>query len=540
MKLISQFCIIGLLSSFMLAGCKPVETSEPMTIQVLAMNDFHGALLPPNKGETGGIAHMATLINELRVANPNTIVVGSGDLVGASPLLSAMFNDEPTIEALSAIGMEASVVGNHEFDKGKAELLRKQNGRCHPTSGCFNNKPFNGAQFKYLAANVIDTDTNKSLFPEYYIKNFDGVDIAFIGVVLEGAPVIISPSGTRGLTFENEAVTINRIVKELQAKGIHNIGILLHEGATQTEPSKDDINSCSGISGKAIDIVSQLDQEVDFVLSGHTHKYYNCVINDIPLVSGQSNGVILSQVLLSVDKQNKEIMDVKVNNILVDNQKYAADEKLTALIEEYQVKAEQVSSQVVGQLAEDLNKNLTTHGDSLLGRVIADGQLYVAAEPGQGDAQIAFINSGGIRAPLAGGEVTYNDIYTVQPFSNMVVTKTLTGQQLKNLLEQQWDRVRPQVMPVSTGFYYEWDDSQPAGSKVIVSSMKLNGVPLDMNGKYRVAANEFLAEGGSYFTEFSKGTDPVYSLVDNESIVKYFMDNSPISTPTDIRVRKVQ
>lgn len=546
MKLRNNLFIVLLLTCLTIVGCKPdnnkaslPEQQANVTIQVLALNDFHGALLPPNGGNSGGIAYVATLIEQLKVDNPNTIVVGVGDLIGASPLLSAMFNDEPTIEAMNLIGMEASPVGNHEFDKGKAELLRKQNGGCHPTTGCFNVTPFDGAKFQYLAANVVDTETGQTLFPSYYIKDFDGIKLAFIGLTLEGTAAIVSPSGTKGLRFENEVVVINNLVKELQSQGIYNIAVLLHEGASQSDTSKD-INGCDGINGKAVDIVNQLDKEVDFVLSGHTHKYYNCVINDIPFVSGQSNGQILSQVVLSIDGQSKKIIAVETNNILVDNQKYAANPALTALIEDYQVRADKAARQVVGQLEEGLTKALTEHGDSLLGRLIADAQLYVTSAPDQGSAQIAFTNSGGIRAPLAGGEITYNDVYTVQPFSNIMVTKTLTGQQLKDLLEQQWDRSRPQVMPASRGFYYEWDDTQPAGSKVIASSMKLNGVAINMDGQYRVAANEFLAEGGSHFTEFSKGTDAVYSLLDNESVVKYFQDNSPVSTPLDIRVNKVK
>lgn len=516
------------------------NAAEPSTInvRVLALNDFHGALQAPGKGELGGIESIATLMAQQRQQQPNNIVVGVGDLVGASPLLSAMFYDEPTIAAMNAIGMEASVVGNHEFDKGKAELRRKQQGGCHPTAGCFGAHPFAGAQFSYLAANVIDIDSGKTLFPAYYIKTFDTIPVAFIGVVLEGAPSSITPSGVAGLTFKDEVETINQLVAELTAKNIQSIGVLLHEGATQQSDAKD-INGCEDIKGNAVDIVKQLDKSVDFVLSGHTHKFYNCMIEGIPLISGQNNGLMVSEIDLTIDKQSRDVVAVNAKNIAVETKQYQKDPALTQLLSEYEKIAEPIANQKIGQLLTSVDKTLTENGDSLLGNLIADGQLYVASQAGQGDAQIAFMNSGGIRAPLKAGDIRYNDIYTVQPFSNMLVTKTLTGQQLKDLLEQQWTRSRPQVMPVSKGFYYEWDAAKPAGERVIASSMKLNGQAIDKQGYYRVAANEYLALGGSDFSVFNQGTDGVYSLADNEALMKYFRDNSPIAVPTDIRIKKV-
>lgn len=537
--------ILSFLISLLITACQTplssqTHSSDTLTVQILALNDFHGALLPPNNGSIGGIAHIATLIKQLRAENVNTIVVGSGDLVGGSPLLSAMFNDEPTITALNAIGMDVSVVGNHEFDKGKSELLRKQFGGCHPKTGCLANQPFNGAKFQYLAANVINQDTGKSLFPEYYIKHIAGVDIAFIGVVLEGAPTIISRSGTNGLVFQNEVQHINRLVKQLRQQGIKNIGVLLHEGASQS-PSANDINGCEGISGKAISILNQLDSAVDFVLSGHTHKFYNCVVNHIPLISGQSNGVILSQLLLSIDKKNHQIINIIATNILVDDNKYPADKSMTELIHHYQVQSDQIANRILGQLSGDLPRDLSHDGDSLLGKVVTDAQLYAASASNQGAAQIALTNSGGIRAPLMAGQISYNDIYTVQPFSNQLVTKTLTGQQIKNLLEQQWQADRTRIMAVSHGFYYQWDDSKPMGSKVVASSMKLNNRKLDMQAKYRVVANEFLAEGGDNFTEFTKGTHPIYSSVlDNESLMKYVQKHSPLAVPSDSRIKRIR
>lgn len=528
------------ISGALLAGC---ATKQPdiIKVQVIGINDFHGALHAPGNGELGGIESIATLVNKLRQENSNTIVVGAGDLIGASPLLSSMFYDEPTIEAMNAIGMETSAVGNHEFDKGKEELLRKQYGGCHPQGGCIGKESFSGADFTWLAANVIVKQTGNTLFPSWYIKEFDGIPVAFIGLTLEGTPAIVTPSGTVGLEFKNEAQTINQAVEELKAKGINNIGILIHEGASQQIDTKlKDINSCENISGPVVGIVNQLDKEVDFVISGHTHQAYNCKINGIPVVSAQSNGTLISKLDLIIDRSNQNIAAISVKNIPVDTRLYEKNPDLTTFVQKYEKISLPIASQIMGVLTVNLDKKLTKEGDSPIGKVIADAHLYAASASERGGAQIAFINSGGIRANLKAGQVTYDHLYTVQPFSNTVVTQSLTGAQLKQALEQQFDRARPQIMPVSKGFYFEWDDSQPKGSKIIADSMKLNGKPLEMNKSYWVAANEFLATGGSNFSAFKQGKNQVYSLPDNEAVMEYFKDNSPVKAPNDIRIKKVK
>ncbi|QZY66139.1 bifunctional metallophosphatase/5'-nucleotidase [Providencia rettgeri] len=529
-----------LISGALLAGCAPKNT-DTVKVQVIGINDFHGALQAPGDGKLGGIESIATLVNQLRAQNDKTIVVGAGDLVGASPLLSSMFYDEPTIEALSAIGMETSAVGNHEFDKGKEELLRKQNGGCHPTAGCVGKDSFAGADFNYLAANVIVKETGETLFPSYFIKEFDGIPMAFIGLTLEGTPAIVTPSGTAGLEFKNEVETINNQVKLLKAQGINSIGVLIHEGATQQVDTKvKDINRCDNIKGPIVDIVKQLDTNVDFVVSGHTHQAYNCEINGMTVISAQSNGTLLSQLNIEIDRNTKDIVSINAKNIPVETSRYEKNPELTTFVQKYEKIALPISQQVMGSLTANVDKKLLPAGDSTLGKIIADGQLYAASSKEAGGAQIAFMNSGGIRADMKAGELTYGDIFTVQPFSNVVVTQSLTGAQIKQALEQQWDRARPQVMPVSKGFYYEWDDSRPVGDKVIQKSMKLNGKPLDMNKSYRVAANEFLATGGSRFSAFNQGKDHVYSLPDNEALMQYFKDNSPVSVPTDVRIKKIK
>ncbi|WP_340615016.1 bifunctional metallophosphatase/5'-nucleotidase [Xenorhabdus thailandensis] len=528
------------IGTVLLAGCATKPAYDPeniVDVRVLGLNDFHGALKAPGSNQPGGIEYMSTLIKELKQENPNNIVVAAGDMIGASPLLSSMFHDEPTIEALSLAGLEATSVGNHEFDKGKDELLRKQNGGCHPVTGCQGPKPFKGADFKYLSANVTVNETGKTLFPEYVIKEFNGIPVAFIGLTLEGTPTIVAPKGTEGLTFSNEVKTINALVAELQKKGVRAIGVLIHEGAEQKRNrGQIDVNACNDITGKILEIVNQLDKEVDFVISGHTHQAYNCIINDKSVTSAQSNGALLTQLDLKLDKTTKDVVDFKAKNIWVDNRKYTKDAKITELLSSYEKIATPLANRVIGILEKNLTKEANAGGESALGKVIADAHLYATAAKENGGAQIAFVNNGGIRAPINAGEVIYNAIYTVQPFSNMMVTKTLTGEQIKRLLEQQWSRTRPQVLAVSHSFQYAWDSTKPVGNRVIISSMKINGKTVDMQAKYRVAANDYLATGGSSFSVFKEGTDPVYSMPDVDAVVKYFTEKSPIQYPKQDRI----
>ncbi|KMJ46112.1 5'-nucleotidase [Xenorhabdus khoisanae] len=524
----------------LLVGCATKPAYDPanvVDVRVLGLNDFHGALKAPGPNQPGGIEHMATLIKELKQENPNNIVVAAGDMIGASPLLSSMFHDEPSIEALSLAGLEATSVGNHEFDKGKDELLRKQNGGCHPVTGCQGPKPFKGADFKYLSANVTVNETGKTLFPEYVIKEFDGVPVAFIGLTLEGTSAIVTPQGTEGLTFSNEVKTINALVPELQKKGVKAIGVLIHEGAAQKRKGgRIDVNACNDVTGKILEIVNHLDEEVDFVISGHTHQAYNCVINGKSVTSAESNGALLTQLDLKLDKTTKDVVDFRAENIWVDNRKYTKDPKITELLSSYEKIATPLANRIVGKLENNLTKETSQSGESALGKVIADAHLYATTAKENGGAQIAFVNSGGIRAPMDAGDMTYNAIYTVQPFSNIMVTKTLTGEQIKRLLEQQWDRTRPQVLAVSHTLQYSWDSTKPVGDRVIVSSIKINGKPIDLKAKYRVAANEYLATGGSNFSVFKEGTDPVYNVPDVDAVVKYFTEKSPIHYPKQDRI----
>jgi 5'-nucleotidase len=524
------------------AGAKP---SGEVQVQILAVNDFHGNLESPagSSGRigsinAGGVEYLATHINNLRASNPNTVVVSAGDMIGASPLLSALFHDEPTIEAFNQIGLDFNAVGNHEFDEGAAELLRMSEGGCHPVDGCLDGDDFAGANFDYLAANVVRQDNGKTLFPAYKIRSFGGAKIAFIGMTLEGTPSIVTPSGVAGLDFLDEADTVNALVPELQAKGVKTIVVLIHEGGAQVAPAP--YNGCVGISGAIVDIVNRFDPEVDVVISGHTHNAYNCVINGKIVTSAASFGRVVTDVDVTIDRVTGNVTAMSANNNIVTRD-VPKDSFMTALIAKYNVIVAPLKNRIVGSITADITRSNNSAGESALGDVIADAQLEATNDPGFGDAVVAFMNPGGIRADLiypggsAGegdGNVTYGEVFDVQPFGNSLVTLTLTGEQIKTMLEQQFNNPvvgDKRILQVSNGFTYSWSLSAPVGSKV--SNIMLNGVPLDMNATYRVTVNSFLADGGDNFAVLKQGIDRLGGDVDTDAFEKYFIANNGVLSP---------
>jgi 5'-nucleotidase len=523
-------------------GAGAATSSRLIDVQLLAINDFHGNLDPPagSSGrigsiDAGGVEYLATHIAQLEATNPNTLVVSAGDLIGVSPLLSALFHDEPTIEAMNLLGLDFNAVGNHEFDEGAAELLRMQNGGCHPTDGCLDGDGFAGADFQFLAANVVRKDNGKTLFPAYRIRSFGGARLAIIGVVLEGTPSIVTPSGVAGLEFKDEAETVNALIPQLKAKGVNAIAVLIHEGGVQSGT----FNGCVGISGAIVDIVNRFDPAVDAVISGHTHQAYNCQLNNMLVTSASSFGRLVTDIDLTIDKATGEVTRMAANNLIVTRD-VARDAGQTSLLAKYREFATPIANRVIGSITADLTRTANPAGESALGDVIADAQLAATAPAGFGGAVAAFMNPGGIRADLtyagsaAGegdGNVTYGEVFTVQPFGNSLVTLTLTGAQIDQLLEQQFDNPtagQNRILQVSNGVSYTWSASAPTGSKVDPSSIMVNGVPVDPNGSYRVTVNSFLAEGGDNFTVLAQGTNRLGGAVDLDALVDYFAASSPV------------
>jgi len=534
-----------------LAAQASAQSSAPVELRILAINDFHGNLKPPpggiriddpsDKGRkivvpAGGAEQMATLVKELREGHKNNLFVAAGDLIGASPFLSAMFHDEPTIESLSLMGLAISAVGNHEFDEGKDELLRMQNGGCHP-EGCKGPHAFEGAKFHYLAASTILKDSGKTLFPPYEIRSFDGIPVAFIGLTLKGTPEIISPAAASGLEFRDEAETVNALVPELKARGVEAIVVLIHEGGFPTG----DYNECPGISGPIVDIVRKFDHAVDVVISGHTHQAYVCEIDGRLVTSADKFGTLVTAIDLELDPVTRDVVSARAGNTIVRTT-MPKDPVQTALIDSYEKVAAPVANRRAGTITATLSRASNLTGESVLGDVVADAQLAATESDANGGAVMAFTNPGGIRTDIAmkdGGAVSYADVFAAQPFRNRLVTLTLTGAEIREMLEQQWrDPARPRILQVSKGFSYSWDAAKPFGEHVDAASIKLNGVAIDLAKSYRVTVNDYLALGGDGFAVLKDGGARQYGIYDDEALFAWFGANSPVTPAPPDRISR--
>jgi 5'-nucleotidase len=446
----------------LLAGAARSEVGKTLKLRIIAFNDFHGNIDGSNlnlrsdadnlfqlnaQGQrvgvsAGGVDVMAGLVRQLRSGAHNSVVVSAGDLIGASPLNSALFHDEPTIETMNRLGLEFNAVGNHEFDEGREELVRMKRGGCHPSdpNSCRGNTvgtpyPFEGAKFDFLAANVVDTASGKTLFPSYGVKSFKGNRVAFIGMTLKATPTIVTPSGVAGLDFRDEAETVNSLVGRLKRRGIDAVVVLLHEGGA----APGSINGCSGVSGPIVDIVGRLDNAVDLVVSGHTHQAYNCRLpnkagREIPVTSAGSFGRLVTRIDATIDTKTRDFKQVSAANLLVDRNDFlqSADtiapvREIADIVANYNALATPIANRIIGRITADITTARNSAGESALGDVIADAQLAATAPTEKGGAVVAFMNPGGIRTDLAyagsaagegDGNVTYGEAFAVQPFGN--------------------------------------------------------------------------------------------------------------------------
>lgn len=514
--------------SMALPGRESSARDPIVRVKLIAFNDFHGNLESPNavirapaidhaagadevSVPAGGIARFATLVARLREQNPNNAVVSSGDIVAASPLISALFLDEPTIEAMNSIGVDFSSVGNHEFDRGVDELNRKQRGGCErfvaALAPCQGGHQFSGAKFQYLAANVTDRLTGKSIFPAYGVKVFDGVKIGFIGLTLKGTDQLVDQAGITGVTFGDEATTINQQAATLRDQGVSAIVVLIHEGGF-TKGRLNDL-SCPGLSGDILPILDRLDPRIDVVASAHTHQPYVCSYHGFLLTSAASYGRLLTNIDLEIDRLSGRVVRRKATNLIVASESFgmtpaqlgypmvSRDLRIDDQVGVYRAKVATIANRKVGQIQTTLTKREDDAGQSPLGEVIADANL--AATRGSG-ARLALLNPGGVRAPVeftSDGAVTYGALFQSQPFGNSLVTMTLTGEQIRDVLEQQWavGRQEAQMLQVSQGFRYAYMLTRPIGSRVVDGSITIDGEKLDPIRSYRVTVNSFMASG---------------------------------------------
>ncbi|MFF9016514.1 bifunctional metallophosphatase/5'-nucleotidase [Streptomyces sp. NPDC014870] len=551
-------------------------------VQLLSFNDLHGNLEPPTgsagrvtqiqpDGTTktidgvGGVEYLATHLREARKGNPYSVTAAAGDMIGASPLISGLFHDEPTIEALNKLKLDVSSVGNHEFDEGARELARMQNGGCHPTAGCFEEgKRFKGAKFPYLAANVTDEKTGRPILDPYFIWERNGVKVGFIGVTLEGTADIVSAEGIKGLKFGDEIEAINKYTKVLERKGVKSIVALLHEGGVPASGSYnydcDSPGPGDGISGPIVDIAKNVSPQVDAMVTGHTHQAYACTIPDPSgkprtVTSAASFGKLYTDTTLTYDRRTKDIVRTAVssaNHVVTRDVPKAAD--MTSLIERWKTLAAPIASRPVGYISGDID-NPFEAPEKPLGNLIADAQLEGMAPADKGGAQLALMNPGGVRAPLvhkasAGegdGVVTYGEAYTVQPFTNMMTAVDLTGAQLITALQQQVsgpNQAAPKILQVSKGFTYTLDLTKTGADRIVVSSVKLNGEAIDPSKTYRVAMNEFLAGGGDGFAVLKEHKNKLVGASDLDLFTAYLGAHSsagaPLAPPATGRITVVK
>ena len=528
----------GFALALLSAAVAAEEPSPTVALKILAINDFHGNLKPPvggfrerdpkDPGRTigvpaGGAEYLASAVKTLAAQAPNHVFVAAGDLIGASPLLSALFHDEPTIESLGLMGLEFAAVGNHEFDHGMAELLRLQRGGCHAEGGCQGPAPFAGAKFQYLSASTVVQGSGKPVLPPYAIKRFEGIPVAFIGLTLESTPSIVVPSGVAGLVFRNEAETVNALVPDLRRQGVEAIVVLIHEGGEPTGG----YDECPGISGPIVDIVKKLDKAVDLVVSGHTHQAYNCRIDGRLVTSAHRYGTLLTEIDVQLDRKTGDVVKAEAHNRIVRHDQYPKDEAQTALLSRYEAVAAPLAQRAVGKLAQPYTVAFNQAGESTLGRLVADAQLAATRGPERGGAQLAITNPGGLRAPLvprAGGQVLFEDVFACQPFSNTLVTLTLSGAQLLSLLEQQFDDEEgdaPRLLQVSRGLRYTWDARRPRGQRVLPGSLRLDGQPIAAQQRLRVTVNSFLASGGDGAGILGRAGERLVGEPDADALARY-------------------
>jgi 5'-nucleotidase len=523
-----------------LSGCAatgPVAPAAPVDINLVALNDFHGHLeeskftytsvhAPKEATITaGGIDNLAAALQAFRKEDKDLMLVGAGDLVGGSPAMSSMWADEPSIAALGMLGMRISSVGNHEFDQGRAELLRKQTGGCaSPTAKACKLAPdFSGAPFTYLAANVIDSATGKPLLPAYSIQQVKGVKIAFIGAVLKDTPSVVMASGIAGLSFTDEASAINKAMLEARAQGASVFVTLIHEGGRTPEPF--DQPDCRQLKGPIVGIVQRLDPAIRLVISGHSHQGFQCQVDGRTVTQAQMGGHVLSRIKLSVDPASGAVRDVVVRNVPVRPGEYPADPKVSAYLASVKAASKAALARPLARVAaRSTVRKLNDAGESPLGSMIADA--VVAATRAQG-VQIGFMNVGGLRSDFDVAEdmtATFGQAQAVLPFSNTLVVMDMSGALIRELLEQQFQRPKPDgeraMLQVSSGLHYRWDDTLPKGRKVVAGSIRIDGVALDEARTYKVVANNFLAEGSDGFPAFARAANKVDTgIVDLDAFI---------------------
>ena len=533
-------------------GCA-TRAPAPIEVNLVAINDFHGQLEAHDKiyafkGEpkrtirVGGIDTLGGALQAWRAEDPQLLLVGAGDLLGASPAMSSMWADEPTVEAMNLLGLRLSSVGNHEFDRGTVELLRQQNGGCEspsPAKACKLRPQFGGAKYAYLSANVVDAVTGTPLLPPYRIEEVKGVRIAFIGTVLRNTAQMVTPSGIASVRFLDEVASINRWAAEIRKQDVATIVLLIHEGGV-TDEQFDEVD-CRRLKGPIVNIVKALDPAIRLVISAHSHQGYQCKIDGRTVTQAESFGHVLTRIKMTFDPQSRSVADIEVRNVLMEQGRFVPDPQLAALLTEVKGRSDVLLQRPIARLAVPrISDVLDTAGESPLGDIATDAQLAATRPLG---AQLVFINHKSLRGELVGGVdgatyvTTYAQVAATHPYGNTLVLMTLTGAQIRAVLEQQnWLASEGsggrRMLQVSDGFTYQWDSRRAAGSRVVPGSIRLNGAALADQQSYRVAVNNFMAQGGDGYTLFKEGTARLDTgILDLEALLNYLVARERAGAP---------
>ncbi|GIG67024.1 bifunctional metallophosphatase/5'-nucleotidase [Phytomonospora endophytica] len=541
----------------------PAQAAPKPVIQLLALNDLHGNLdaVPgaagqvvttddagqPANVQAGGLARMATLLKRAREGQNRSLTVAAGDMIGGSPLVSAAYHDEPAVDVLGEMGLAVSSVGNHEFDEGRDELQRMVRGGCHPVDGCaVDGEEYAGTPFPYLAANVVDTASGEPILPPYWIKDYDGVEVGFIGLVTRDVPSVVVQSGIAGLEFRDEVATIDRYAKELSRKGVKAIVTLIHEGGEKTSPAYDfDCDAQgpgTGVVGPIKAIAERASSAVDLIVTGHSHEAYVCSIPDPKgkprlITQAASFGRTFTDIRFQI---NPDTGDVVRKSVTAANRIVALDTPedpaIKSLVDTWHARSAEIADAPVGYISGDIPGRGSKDPEKPLGDLISDTQAEATG------AQIAFLNPGGMRADLvyeAGGRegdgvVTYGESFQVQPFGNILVTMDLTGAQVLQVLREQYSGANaefPRLLQLSGSLEYSVDESRKDSERILAETVRIDGAALDPSAVYRVAANTFLADGGNDFPTFKEGTDRVNNGVDLDAFVSYLKAHSSAKKP---------
>jgi 5'-nucleotidase len=564
-QIILGLCILGILilAPILFSWYLPCQVHTPpaqatVHVKILAINDFHGQMPPGqavNKRPAGSAPVLASYL-KAAIASGNadgTIIALPGDVVGASPPQSGLLADEPSllffnefanpyctgkIGSGSGCNMIATP-GNHEFDRGTGELLREVYGGNGTSLITHIADPYPGSRSSYTCANVVWKQNGTTIFPPYVIRNISGIPIAFIGADTMTTPERLAPHRADDVVFLNETESINRYAAEVRKDGIHAIVVLLHEGGDQQVYEG---STCDGanVTGRVTGIVASLDGDVDVVLSAHTHAFTNAYLSNaagkpVLVTQAWSSGKGYADVDLILDPASRDIVNKSARIVVAYADSppgTAPDPEAAALLAKAGLAVAPVIGREIAVVAHDITREKNAAGESALGDLLADAQRSVM------ETDVAFITAGTLRSDLKQGNATWGDLFTIQPFSGTVVSVKLTGQQIEDALERQWQEPLPPHPLGVSGLSYTYDATRPAGSRV--QEVRVGGIALNPSASYTAAMMDYLSIGGDGYTVFTKGTLITTGPSDVDTLASYLGSlPQPVNVTTDGRIRRI-